>query len=106
MINITKTEELLSYVERGMTVVNYSAPRWCIPCQKFFPHYEAAEKELKNFTFLYVDVENCDEDLAANTTSVPTVHAYISGKKFDVTVRTTPRLIVQLSAMVLAHSTP
>lgn len=106
MIKITTTEELLSHVNNGKTVVNYSAPGWCIPCQRFLPHYEAADVALDNMTFLYVDVDNCDPDLRANVSSVPTVHAYINGNRFDVTARTGPQLVAQLSAMVLSYNTP
>lgn len=58
----------------GKVVVDFTAPGWCVPCQKFAPHFERAAENVSDVTFVAVDVDKAPwvmEDY--NIRSVPTV---------------------------------
>ena len=38
-------------------VVNFGALAWCVPCQRFEPHFERVAKETPQYKFLHVDVD-------------------------------------------------
>ena len=66
--------------EGGKVVVDFTAPGWCVPCQRFAPHYERAAGEVEEIKFLAVDVDTNEWALLEyDVRSVPTVKLYENG---------------------------
>lgn len=64
----------------GKVVVNFAAPGWCVPCQRFEPHYKAAA-ERSDIPFLLVDVDKVkNATLRYLVKSVPTIRVYEGGE--------------------------
>lgn len=107
MTNVTKIttlEELKHVLDSGNdAVVNFSAPAWCRPCQRFYPHFEAAAEQHPDIDFVYVDVDPEGTGMIMSfepdftILSVPTVIRVKDGKKQEVNSRTAPALIRELS---------
>ena len=58
-------------------VVDFTAPSWCAPCQKFAPHYERAAGTVKDVKFVAVDVDKADWAMVEyGVRSVPTVKLF------------------------------
>lgn len=84
-------------------VVNFTAPSWCVPCQRFSPHFEAAAAKLAaDVKFVKVDVDKADRGLldSYSVQSVPTVKGYRNGNfKQDVKARTALPLLQEVSTL-------
>jgi thiol-disulfide isomerase/thioredoxin len=80
-------------------VVDFSALAWCVPCQKFYPHYRTVAEKLNNKVFVYVDVDSMDEEFKTEfpIQSVPTVFRYVNGEQTEVKSRSTIPLLRELS---------
>lgn len=63
-----------------VVVVDFSAPAWCIPCQRFAPHFDAAS-EKSDATFVAVDVDKADWAMVDfGVRGVPTVKLFKNGQ--------------------------
>lgn len=104
VLKITTLEELRCVLDNSDdVVVNFSAPAWCKPCQRLYPHFEAAAGQHPNIDFVYVDVDPEGTGMIMSfepnftVLSVPTVIRVKGGKKKEVNSRTAPALIRELS---------
>ena len=90
--------------EQEHAVVDFAAPDWCVPCQKFAPHYEAVSEVVEGFTFVHVDIDKADKDLVEfySVQSVPTVLAFRDGEVIefiDKAFHTAPKLTRKLNSL-------
>jgi thiol-disulfide isomerase/thioredoxin len=84
----------------GVVVVDFHAISWCIPCQRFLPHYEATSEKMSDVKFLAVDIDKADRDLVDSykIQSVPTVLAFKDGELVGpVEAKTGIKLLAELS---------
>ena len=88
VIEITSKESFDEHISSGKVVVNFSGLTWCVPCQRFRPHWLRSAGEVEEFKFLEVDVDaNPDLVLEYGIQSVPTVLTFEDGLlKKDITV--------------------
>lgn len=100
VLHITEQAELektLDYFPK--VVIDFTAPAWCVPCQKFAPHYEAAARQADGVVFVAVDVDKAPwamEDYGVQ--SVPTVMLYEDGKYVkNVLERTVIKLLGEIA---------
>lgn len=80
-------------------VVDFSALAWCIPCQRFKPHFDKAAENLPNIKFVYVDADTMDRRTSEEfpVQSVPTVIRIKDGVSTNVSGRTVVQLMKELS---------
>lgn len=81
VIETTNREVLDGLIaDGGRVVVDFTAPAWCVPCQRFAPHYERAAGEVDEITFVAVDVDSADWAMVDfGVRSIPTVKLYENG---------------------------
>lgn len=81
VIDITEQESLEKIItENDTVIVNFGALSWCIPCQRFAPHYEMAS-EKSDATFVHVDVDNAPWVMVEyGVQGVPTVMLFRDGE--------------------------
>lgn len=64
-------------------VVSFTAPSWCVPCQRLKPHFRAAAEKSKAL-FVEIDIDEYPEIADAfQVMSVPTIYLYRHGEFFD-----------------------
>lgn len=100
VIKVTTLSELQDILDNNDdVVVDFSALAWCIPCQKFYPHYRTVAEKMPEKTFVYVDVDGMDKEFteAFPIQSVPTVFRFVNGDTLNVTSRSTLTLMRELS---------
>lgn len=76
----SQVETLIATVDR--VVVDFSAPDWCVPCQRFAPVFDAVSDINDDVTFIAVDVDKAPwamEDYGIR--GVPTVVLFENGEK-------------------------
>jgi thioredoxin 1 len=77
----TRQEFVDAIDESGKVVVLFTAPSWCIPCQRFEPHWERAASEEKDIKFFRVDIDNNEwATVDYDVMRVPTCHLYEDGQ--------------------------
>ena len=77
---IEDKDQFLSEIADGRVVVDFTAPAWCVPCQRFAPHYDRAAAEVEDVKFLAVDVDkNAWAMQDYGVRSVPTVILFEDG---------------------------
>lgn len=100
VVNITSLTDLQARIgEGGRVVVDFSADSWCIPCQRFSPHYKrAAELGGNGVAFLKVDVDTLPEAASHfKIMSVPTVLLFEDGERVrEIEARTAPALLREI----------
>lgn len=71
-------------------LILFTAPDWCVPCQRLAPHFEAAATAATDTVFVYVDIDKAhDIKNIYDVMSVPTMEFYVNGVlKSDVAART------------------
>lgn len=78
----------------GNVVVDFTAPGWCQPCIRFAPHFDMASLQLKDLTFIAVDVDKAPWAMTRfGIMSVPTVRLF---KSSDDSVDLKERAVVPL----------
>lgn len=80
-------------------VVDFTAPSWCVPCQRFAPHFRAAAVSVKDDTkFVAVDVDNAPwSTLDYGVRGVPTVVLFEQGERVrDLKERSAVKLVQEL----------
>lgn len=77
VIEVVERDELADLLDtEDVLVVDFTAPAWCGPCQKFAPHFAAAA-ERSEVTFVSVDIDKSDwAVLDYGIKSVPTVKVF------------------------------
>ena len=96
---IDNQEEFESLVESVTRVVaDFSAPAWCVPCQRLAPHFEAASDE-SDAVFVAVDVDNAQwAMLEYGIQGVPTIMLFENGKYVKhLKERTAPKLLAEIN---------
>lgn len=63
-VNPTTAESFAEAVSNadGPVVILFTAPTWCVPCQRFEPHWIKAQETLTDYTFVKVDMGATPED--------------------------------------------
>lgn len=82
-------------------MVKFTAPAWCVPCQRFAPVYKTtAEYDKTDTTFLSVDVDNAPWAMADyGVQGVPTVVLFENGERVrDLKERTAIKFMSELSS--------
>ena len=94
VVKTTDQNEVLELINTGETVVvDFSAPAWCVPCQRLAPHFEAAAQK-SSATFVEVDVDSAPWAMVDyGVQAVPTVLLF---KNKEFYKRITGRTVVQL----------
>jgi len=89
-------KDLLDTTER--VVVKFTAPSWCVPCQRFAPHFKAAAAQRDDVTFVSVDVDNADWAMVDyGVRGVPTVVLFEDGERVrDLKERTAIKFLSEL----------
>ena len=82
----------------GDVVVDFAAPDWCIPCQRFAPHFDSAS-EKSEATFVAVDVDKVpDVTVEYGVRGVPTVMLFRNGEYVvNLQERTVIKLLGELN---------
>lgn len=82
VIWIHSQEDLESVIASGeRVVVDFTAPAWCVPCQRFAPHYDRAASTTEGIKFLAVDVDTNPWAVQEyGVRGVPTVKLYDNGQ--------------------------
>lgn len=104
VVQVTSKQQLDGLVGNfEKVVVDFSAPSWCVPCQRLAPHFKAAAEKLTGQAILAeVDIDTADSDLVQSYSimSVPTVKAFKNGSYVsDIKARTTLPLIAEVTAL-------
>lgn len=91
-------EDILSAHDR--VVVKFTAPAWCVPCQRFAPVYEAVAPTEPDVKFVAVDVDNAPWAMADyGVQGVPTVVLFENGERVrDLKERTAIKFKNELNA--------
>lgn len=100
-LKVNDFEELQTVITSNPNVVvDFSAPSWCVPCQRLAPHYRAAALNLReSWVFAEVDIDQAPEIQAHyGIMSVPTVLKFVNGQQVGpVQGRTALALVKELS---------
>lgn len=98
VINVQSAEEFNDILDSNSdVVVDFSAPSWCVPCQRLEPHFNKASEEVDNVTFVMVDVDELPELTNEwGIMSVPTVIRVTEGNRAAVKGRTVIQLLNEL----------
>lgn len=100
VLDITDRDEFQKVLDtNARVVVKFTAPAWCVPCQRFAPHFKAAATSRPDETFVAVDVDNADWAMVDyGVRGVPTVVLFENGERVrDLKERTTLKLIQELA---------
>jgi Thioredoxin domain-containing protein len=98
VLDITEHEELLDLLDTEQrVVVKFTAPAWCVPCQRFAPHFKTAAAK-SDATFVAVDVDNAHWAMVEyGVQGVPTVVLFENGERVrDLKERTALKLLTEL----------
>jgi thioredoxin 1 len=81
LLEITTEREFRDAVASdGKVVVLFTAPSWCVPCQRFEPFWNRAVEVASEITFARVDIDDNPWTQAHGIRSVPTCHLYEDGQ--------------------------
>lgn len=73
-------EDIISAHDR--VVVKFTAPSWCVPCQRFAPIFDAVSDLEEDVKFVSVDVDNAHWAMPEyGVQGVPTVVLFENGKR-------------------------
>lgn len=100
VIDITEQESLEKIItENDTVIVNFGALSWCIPCQRFAPHYEMAS-EKSDAKFVHVDVDKTTfPEVKYSVQSVPTVMLFKDGQYVKhIKSRTAVKLLEEIDS--------
>lgn len=99
VVVISNRDELVSLLnDNAKVVLKFTAPAWCVPCQRLAPHYKAAAEQSQDVVFASIDVDE-HNGLAVEyaVQGVPTVLLYEDGLYVkDLKERTAIKLINEL----------
>ena len=97
---ITDEDDLDAIIADNPTVViDFTAPSWCVPCQRFAPHFDKAAKAADGVTFVAVDVDKAPWAMVKfGVQGVPTVMLYKYGEYAkNLQERTVVKLLSEIS---------
>ena len=84
-------------------VVLFTAPAWCVPCQRLHPHWERLVEERPG-VYIHVDVDEADTDFVKewNVMGVPTMLIVDAAGKYycDLEGRTAAQLKLEIEDCV------
>ena len=60
IVHPANSEEAKTHASTGMKVVKFGA-EWCPPCKKIAPILEKLANEQDKWTYVAIDVDNCEE---------------------------------------------
>lgn len=101
MIHVSTADELQDVLRSNRYVlVAFTAPSWCIPCQRLEPHFEGAADVVASVTFVKVDVDTADPGMIGSheVLGVPTLILFEDEvEKRRLTARTTLKIVAELN---------
>lgn len=83
-------------------MVLFSGEAWCVPCQRFRPHFDRAAQTFDHAEFIHVNVDEADPELLTEYAiqSVPTVYAFNHGQlKGPINGRTIMSIVPEIEAI-------
>lgn len=85
--------------ENHNVVIDFHALDWCVPCQKFAPHFDKAAEALTHIKFVAVDVDKAPWAMVEyGVRGVPTVIQVRGDEKRDIKARAVVPLIKELES--------
>ena len=101
VVEVTTPAQLDTIVaEEALVVVDFAAESWCVPCQRFRPHFDKVAETQDDTVFVHVDVDESPELRALyEIQTVPTVLAFVSGAPVPIQARTAPALVRELQSL-------
>lgn len=102
VLDVDTMDELNELIElNDKVVIDFAAPGWCIPCQRFAPHFAAVAEKADDTVFVHVDIDKAEEIRDYyNVTGVPYVVAYNNQEVAGVVEsRTAPKLVSELETL-------
>ena len=102
VIEVTSLKLLLNMILRHpCTIVDFAAESWCIPCQRFKPHFDAVSDMYPDIPFVHVDVDKADVDLLKyfEIQSVPEVLWFSDAINGVMESRTAPALAREIQLL-------
>lgn len=110
VIDLHDAGELKDLIEtEDFLVVKFTAPSWCIPCQRFAPHYEAAAQSssfhsdmMGRVTYAAVDIDHNDwAQHEYGIQGIPTVMLFAGGQYIkNLSERTAPKLMSEIRSAI------
>lgn len=97
---ITDEADLYAIIAHNPTVViDFTAPSWCVPCQRFAPHFDKAASSTDDVTFVAVDIDKAPWAVVRfGVQGVPTVMLYRNGEYVkNLQERTVIKLLAEIS---------
>ncbi|AXH67386.1 thioredoxin [Streptomyces phage Wofford] len=97
MIKVNNLHDLVSNTDKAVVV--FSAPDWCVPCQRLQPHLEKLAEKL-DYPVVYVDIDKAEEIRDEyGIMSVPRIFEFANGDPVrELTGRTVIALERELAA--------
>ena len=98
---------LAAIAHNDAVVIDFTAPSWCVPCQRFAPHYDKAAQSasiqsnmLGRTKFVAVDVDKAPWAVVKlGVQGVPTVMLYERGEyKKNLQERTVIKLLAEIQS--------
>ncbi len=85
IVDAEHLQEMLDLYDRA--IILFTAPGWCVPCQRLEPHYEKLAEMRPDFAFFRVNADHQEEIIKEHAIlTVPTVYFYHQGE-FNYAVR-------------------
>ena len=102
VVEIHSLQVLLGLIlSHPITIVDFAAESWCVPCQRFKPHFDAVSDMYPDITFVHVDVDKADVDLLKyfEIQSVPEVLWFSDAINGVMESRTAPALAREIQLL-------
>ncbi|MFC1754039.1 thioredoxin [Thermoproteota archaeon] len=81
MVKELDMKSLMKELQKGKIIADFWAP-WCGPCKMFTPVFENVSKEVKDVTFIKVNVEeNPDAASQLGISSIPCIIFFNNGEE-------------------------
>lgn len=86
VLEVRTQDEMDRVLQNEFVVIDFSAPAWCVPCQRLAPHYKKVAEVLTDVVFVHVDIDEAEKALIDEygVQSVPTVIGYFGGNPSPV----------------------
>lgn len=83
VVHVESKEEVDLILRSKYVVIDFSA-KWCGPCKKIAPKYDAYSKYKQDVVFVHFDIDELQHPESADVSSVPTFKLYRDGRMVDI----------------------
>lgn len=104
VIDVKNNKEFEANAATGNVVLLFTAPSWCVPCQRLEPHFERAATQLNKIKFVRVNLDTADPEWARTASDtfkvsgVPSLYHLKNGERVgDVKARTVMQFVKEFS---------